>query len=118
MGSELARTETDRSVEEHLCPKQQQKCIKVPEKEKEREVMLYERKTLIVVVKMFFTGRKISSHTRDSIQTDCRNCGMAMEEETAHHVVVGVVVVKSIRVRLYGKPLLPPETSRRSHFGK
>jgi len=32
-----------------------------------------------------------------------------MEEETAHHIVCECPAIKSIRVRLYGKPLLIPE---------
>jgi len=30
-----------------------------------------------------------------------------MEEETAHHIVCECPAIKSIRVKLYGKPLLP-----------
>jgi len=32
-----------------------------------------------------------------------------MEEETAHHIVCECPAIKSIRVRLYGKPLLLTE---------
>jgi len=40
-------------------------------------------------------------------EPDCRKCGT--EEETAHHIVCECPGIKSIRVRLYGKPLLVPE---------
>jgi len=40
-------------------------------------------------------------------EPDCRKCGM--EEETAHHIVCECPAIKSIMVRLYGKPLLPEE---------
>jgi len=40
-------------------------------------------------------------------EPDCRKCGM--EEETAHHIMCECPAIKSIGVRLYGKPLLLPE---------
>jgi len=47
-------------------------------------------------------------HTLGKIsEPDCRKCGM--EEETAHHIVCECPAIKSIRVRLYEKPLLLPE---------
>jgi len=42
-----------------------------------------------------------------TLQVDCRKFGM--EGETAHHIVCECPAIKSIRVRLYGKPLLLPE---------
>jgi len=52
---------------------------KVPKKEKAREILLYERKTLKVIVEMItghFRLRKYPNQTAES-----------MEEETAHHIV-------------------------------
>jgi len=47
-------------------------------------------------------------HTLGNVpDPDCRKCGM--EEETAHHIVCKCPAIKSIRVRLYGKPLLLSE---------
>jgi len=75
----------------------------VPKKEKSREILFSERKTLKVIVEMITGHCRLRKHLHTLgivSEPDCRKCGM--EEETAHHIV-------SIRVRLYGKPLPLPD---------
>jgi len=70
----------------------------------------YERKTLKVIVEMITGHCRLWKHLHTIgkvSEPDCRKCGM--EEETAHHIVGECPAIKSIRVRLYGKPLLLPE---------
>jgi len=55
--------------------------------EKAREILLYERKTLNVIVEMTtgHCGLRKHLHTIGKVsEPDCRKCGM--EEETAHHI--------------------------------
>jgi len=70
----------------------------------------YERKTLKVIVEMI-TGhcclRKHLPPLGIASEPGWRKCGM--EEEAAHHKMCECPAIKSIRVRLYGKPLHLPE---------
>jgi len=72
--------------------------------------LLYERKTLKAIVEMITGHCRLRKHlhTLGKVsKPDSRKCGM--EEETAHHIVCEYSALKSIRVGLYGKPLLLPE---------
>jgi len=72
--------------------------------------LLYERKTLKVIVEMITGHCRLRKHlhTLGKVpEPDCRKCGR--EEETAHHIVCACPAIQSITVRLYGKPLLLPE---------
>jgi len=86
------------------------KVIKVPKKVKAGEILHYERKHLKVIVEMITGHCNLPKHLHTLgivSEPDCRKWGM--EEETAHHIVCECPAIKSIRVRLYGKPLLLPE---------
>jgi len=79
-------------------------------KQKAREILLYGRKTLKVIVERITGHCRFRKHLHTlgiASEPDCRKCGM--EEETAHHIVCKCPAIKSIRVKLYGKPLLLPE---------
>jgi len=75
--------------------------------------LLYERKTLKVIVEMITGHCRLRKHLAHyntlgkEPEPDCRKCGM--EEETAYHIVCECPAIKSIRVRLYRKPLLLSE---------
>jgi len=88
------------------------KFIKVPKKEKSREILLHVREENSLSNSGDDYGTlssvEISSHSIGrASEPDFRKCGM--KEETAHQIVCGCPAIKYIRVRLYGKPLLLPE---------
>jgi len=81
--------------------------------------LFYERQTLQVIVEMITGHRRLRKylHTLGIASVpDCRKCGM--EEETARHIVFECPAINSIRVRLYGKTLLPPEEVMKKQLWK
>jgi len=85
------------------------RVIKVPKKEKAREILLYKRKTLKVIVEMITGHCRLRTHLHIlemASEQECRK--IDMEEETAHHMVCECPAIKSM-IRLYGKALLLPE---------